>query len=109
MDLYTGGLIFGMVGVLVNCWAYTWGAYIRRFTVSSHWEWCVHLINPTFVVVKLQGRVRVREQTLALDFTLPTMRYVFIFFCLMYSLRSLPLPSSTSNMPLRSSYVADEM
>ena len=35
---YTGGLIFGMVRVLVNGWAYTWGAYIRgayirRFTV----------------------------------------------------------------------------
>ena len=35
-----GGHIFGMVGVLVNWWAYTWGgayiregAYIRRFTV----------------------------------------------------------------------------
>ena len=36
--LYTGGLIFGMVRVLVNWWASTWGgyirgAYIRRFTV----------------------------------------------------------------------------
>ena len=30
MGLYTGGLIFGMVRVLVNWWAYTWGgAYIR--------------------------------------------------------------------------------
>ena len=26
---YTGGLIIGMVRVLVNWWAYTWGAYIR--------------------------------------------------------------------------------
>ena len=25
MGLYTGGLIFGMVRVLVNWWAYTWG------------------------------------------------------------------------------------
>ena len=29
MGLYTGGLIFGMVRVLVNWWAYTWGAYTR--------------------------------------------------------------------------------
>ena len=27
--LYTGGLIFGMERVLVNWWAYIWGAYIR--------------------------------------------------------------------------------
>ena len=39
--LYTGGLIFGMVRVLVNWWDYTWeayirgGAYIRRFTVCQ--------------------------------------------------------------------------
>ena len=26
MGLYTGGLIFGMVRVLVNGWAYTWGS-----------------------------------------------------------------------------------
>ena len=25
MGLYTGGLIFGIVRVLVNWWAYTWG------------------------------------------------------------------------------------
>ena len=25
VGLYTGGLIFGMVRVLVNWWAYTWG------------------------------------------------------------------------------------
>ena len=36
-----GGLIFGIVRVLVNWWAYTWGglifgwAYIRRFTVVN--------------------------------------------------------------------------
>ena len=41
MGLYAGGLIFGMVRVLVNWWAYTWGAYIRggayirRFTVYN--------------------------------------------------------------------------
>ena len=30
MGLYTGGLVFGIVRVLVNWWAYTWGggAYI---------------------------------------------------------------------------------
>ena len=41
VGLYTGGLIFGMVRVLVNWWDYTWeayirgGAYIRRFTVCQ--------------------------------------------------------------------------
>ena len=39
VGLYTGGLIFGMVRVLVNWWAYTRGglysgaAYIQRFRV----------------------------------------------------------------------------
>ena len=35
MGLYTGGLIFGMVRVLVNWWAYTWGGlYSEVYGIS---------------------------------------------------------------------------
>ena len=65
MGLYTGGLIFGMVRVLVNWWAYTWGAYIRwayirRFTVVHNNACAIYrLAMKAFITMyKISGPTR---------------------------------------------------